>query len=156
MTDAASIQFGRRLPPHTGLEGLSRHALSGTQNPRTNGLEGKKEMKSLAIIDTETSDLDPANGSLLEIACAIWLVDSRSVAKTSSCLVRADSNAAENVNRIPVAALQLADPRDVVMRRVVPWLGNAKPDAIVAHNAEFDRKWLPELHGFPWVCSCHD
>lgn len=110
----------------------------------------------LAIIDCETDSLDAKTGHLLEVACMTFHVEHATPLRAYSCLVRAPSNEAEKVNRIPSAIVDTDDaqPRENVIK-VVRSLATGC-DAIVAHNADFDHAWLPELHHFKWVCSCDD
>jgi DNA polymerase-3 subunit epsilon len=111
-------------------------------------------VKTVAIVDTETSGLDPKTGELLEVAVALWSFD-LGLVQAGSIPVRAEANAAHAVNGIPLALVRdfgrSRDGLDV-------WLAGmtAGADAIVAHNADFDRQWLPELHGRPWICTCND
>lgn len=111
-------------------------------------------MKLVAIVDTETSGLDLATGELLEVAVALWSFD-LGLVHAGSVPVRAEANGAAAVNGIPLALVQsfgrTRDGLDV-------WLAGmtAGADAIVAHNADFDRQWLPELHGRPWICTAND
>ena len=111
-------------------------------------------MKTVAIVDTETSGLDPKTGELLEVAVALWSFD-LGLIHAGSIPVRAESNAAEAVNGIPLALV-----RDFGRSRdgLEVWLAGmtAGADAIVAHHSDFDRQWLPELHGRPWICTCND
>jgi len=110
-------------------------------------------VETLLILDTETSGLDPAKDVLLEVGAIRWSITYACVLSAWSTLVQAEKNDAEKVNRIPTAALANASPREVVFGLLKQLAG--KSDAIVAHNAEFDRSFLPEL-GKPWVCSMED
>ena len=113
---------------------------------------------SLLIIDTETTGLDPEVDRCIELGCILFDVASRSVLSQQSFLLPVETNAAEAINRIPAA----------VSRRPQPWLEGLHwfghlleaADALVAHNAAFDRQWfgrgsLPKVDR-PWICSMED
>lgn len=111
-------------------------------------------MKLVAIVDTETSGLDPATGELLEVAYAVYSLE-HGLVSAGSVLVAAEANAASGVNGI---ALELVQDHGVSRSIASTWVGGAslEADTIVAHNADFDRQWLPELHDRPWICTCND
>lgn len=108
----------------------------------------------IAILDTETSALSPDTGVLLEWAVALWHVPTASMMQCSSYLVRAEANAAEAVNGIPVPLLAMASP--LRLDRLRAWLTPAS--VVVAWNAPFDRQWFPpDVLAFrPWVCAMDD
>lgn len=111
-------------------------------------------MKRILFLDTETSGLDPKVDHLIEVGLVLWDVQHRAVLQASSWLVQAPSNAAEHVNGIPAAVLPQGLSRRGIEAQVMGYAADA--DVIVAHNAEFDRAWLPELANMAWVCSCFD
>ncbi len=118
----------------------------------------------LLILDTETTGLDPAHGELIEIAAILYSVDQQCVLQQVSTLlpIEAATNAAESINQISARAAQVTDKTiaDAICRLINLWAKQA--DYLVAHNAEFDRKWmadhpfLSELYDREWLCSCHD
>jgi DNA polymerase-3 subunit epsilon len=114
-------------------------------------------VKTILILDTETSSLDPKTGHLLEVATALWSVEHRSLIKARSWILRAESNEAESVNGIPTALLMeqpLATTMKITELWVLAWAGEA--DAIVAHG-DFDRKWFGnEIQSRTWIDSCDD
>ena len=71
-------------------------------------------------------------------------------------LLYAESNPAEAINGIPVGLLNESPPAERVWKRVFGLASRC--DAVVAHNAEFDMRFVP--HGAtartPWICSCYD
>lgn len=113
---------------------------------------------TLLILDTETTGLDPANGCCLEVGAVLFDVPARAVLGQLSFLLPADTNPARHVNGI--------DP--AVTRRPQPWRQSLElfgvmveaADAVLAHNAAFDRQWfgiepLPPIQR-PWICSMDD
>lgn len=113
-------------------------------------------MRTVLILDTETTGLDPATDAVIEVGCVLYSVTHATVIESFASLIRADGNAAEAVNRIPVAALRNApDAEDVwpIVDRLV-----FDADAFLAHNAEFDRAFVPPNVGstMPWICTKSD
>lgn len=98
-------------------------------------------MKLILIVDVETSGFDPEKDHLVEAAVLLWDVPHRTTLHQASWIVRAPSNAAQNINHIPAGLLVDGRDRELVNKTVAAWAANA--DAIVAHNADFDTKWLP-------------
>lgn len=110
-------------------------------------------MKKLLLLDVESTGLDPAKDHLAEVGLVQWSVEHHCTLASASWLVRAPSNEAEKINRIPAAALVDAAEPDRVRELVRRW---AEPcDAVMAHNADFDRQWVPDL-GKPWIDSAWD
>lgn len=108
-------------------------------------------MNRIAIIDTETSSLEPSTGHLLEVAIVDWSVTHRTTLRSYAALCAAPSNEAEAVNGIAPALLTsgLLGAREQVVRSVVTLA--SKADAILAWKADFDRSWLPELDDKLWL-----
>ena len=113
---------------------------------------------SLLIIDTETTGLDPEVDRCIELGCILFDVPSRSVLAQQSFLLPVKTNAAEAINRIPASVSRRPQP----WKEGLHWFGNLLEvaDALVAHNAAFDRQWfgrgpLPKVD-LPWICSMED
>jgi DNA polymerase-3 subunit epsilon len=113
---------------------------------------------TLLILDTETTGLDPSQGQCIEVGAILFDVAARAVLSQVSFLLPAPANPAEHVNGIAAA----------VTRRPQPWQAGltcfsalvASADAVLAHNAGFDRQWfgiapLPAIT-LPWICSMDD
>jgi DNA polymerase-3 subunit epsilon len=111
-------------------------------------------MDALLILDTETSGLDPKAATIVEVGAVLWSIAHGCILATYSDLVQAASNEAEPINRIPAASLPLGVPREQAIGRLGALVLRA--DAIVAHRAEFDSSFLPELSARTWVCSKFD
>lgn len=108
------------------------------------------------LIDTETTGLDPERHAVIEVAAILFDVTSATAIESFASLIHAESNEAEAVNRIPVAALRDAPTESEVWPRVHEMASRA--DAFLAHNAEFDRAFFPEhlAELRPWVCTKED
>jgi len=107
----------------------------------------------LGLFDTETTGLDPKKDKCIEVALVRYDVDSKSVLDCYSSLIYSESNEAESVNDIPVEALKMGAEASEVWDRV----DEMRIDAIVAHNCDFDRQWVPverRILSVPWVDSC--
>jgi DNA polymerase-3 subunit epsilon len=117
---------------------------------------GEVEVKTIAIIDTETTGIDPNEHQAIEVACILFDIDSASPVVAYSSLLRADGNPSFAINRIPVEVLASAPDRDAVWRHVETMV--QKSDVVAAHNAEFDRGFVhPRIRDAkPWVCTCYD
>jgi DNA polymerase-3 subunit epsilon len=114
--------------------------------------------RTLLIIDTETTGLDPETQHCVEVGAILFDVQSRAVLAQQSFLLPAETNAAEPINRIPAAVTRLPQPWKEGLR----WFQNLldAADVLVAHNAAFDRQWfgrgeLPAVTQ-PWLCSMDD
>tara|TARA_Y100001968_G_scaffold330263_1_gene381612 strand:- start:3449 stop:4258 length:810 start_codon:yes stop_codon:yes gene_type:complete len=121
-------------------------------------IEGSQIPKTLLILDTETTGLDPENDHCLEVGSILFHVESRSVLAQQSFLIPVESNQAEFINHIPPEITQLNQPWKEALVFFKTLLNAA--DVLLAHNAEFDRKWfgkppLPEIKK-PWICSMQD
>ena len=111
------------------------------------------KIRRIAILDTETTGLSPETDQCIEVAVCLYDLVAAAPLASFSSLIRAESNAAFEVNRIPVDVLKEATPADVVWRRVALFAESA--DVFLAHRADFDRGFTPEplRSSRPWVCS---
>ena len=114
--------------------------------------------RTLLILDTETTGLDPETQHCVEVGATLFDVQSRAVLAQQSFLLPAETNAAEPINRIPAAVTRLPQP----WKEGLCWFQNLldAADVLVAHNAAFDRQWfgrgeLPAVTQ-PWLCSMDD
>jgi DNA polymerase-3 subunit epsilon len=112
-------------------------------------------MDRVLILDTETTGID-ADAVAIEVAVCVFDVKRAVSVRSLSTLVHAESNPAEKVNRIPADLLSDAPPAHRVWRALVPYASLCQ--AVVAHNADFDRRFVPETATgpLPWICSCND
>ena len=118
----------------------------------------------LLILDTETTGLDEAQHKVIEIAAILYSVEHHCVLQQISTLIPSgqDKNPAEAINQIPIAAAN-ATPSELshYLCQVINYWGEIA-EYVVAHNADFDRKWLKQhaifarLYEQHWLCTCHD
>ena len=114
--------------------------------------------RTLLILDTETTGLEPENHCCVEVGAILFDVQSRAVLAQQSFLLPAATNAAEPINRIPAVVTRLPQP----WKQALLWFQDLldAADVLVAHNAAFDRQWfgrgeLPAVTQ-PWLCSMED
>jgi DNA polymerase-3 subunit epsilon len=112
----------------------------------------------LLILDTETTGLDPSRGQCIELGAVLFHVPSRSVLSQVSFLMQTQRNPAQHVNGIAPEVTQLSQPWQAGLACFEALVEAA--DAVLAHNAAFDRQWfgidpLPPIHK-PWICSMDD
>ncbi len=112
-------------------------------------------LKTIAILDTETTSLDPVTGHCIEVACVLYSVEHAAPIASFASLIDGFGNAAEDINRIPVGLLSsgvcpIGDKVWSTVRGMV-----ARAGAVVAHRAAFDRSFVHESVRDlrPWVCS---
>lgn len=111
------------------------------------------QIRFAAIIDTETTGVNPKTDRVIEVAAQLFDVKRGQPVSSIACLIKHDSNAAQAFNNIPVEMLTEAREAEEVWR-AVKWL-ITPAQVIIAHSAGFDRQFCPPLER-PWVCSMSD
>ncbi len=111
-------------------------------------------MENIVVIDTETTGLDHTKGKVLEVAAVLYNVPTRSIISQASTFCYAEENPAYEINRIEVSALKKTPPEveGAAMGLILNMIKEA--DALVAHNAEFDKKWISTV--VPLALACRD
>lgn len=114
---------------------------------------------NILILDTETTGLDPSNGSrLIEVGALLYSVKHKVVVQTLSTFLPTDTNEAENINHIK-PEWTMANP---CTHSALLFLRDMAKNcfAIVAHNAEFDRRFIrtvipaeDEFWKKRWICT---
>ena len=128
-------------------------------------------IENILILDTETTGLDPKRGcKTIEIAVILFNLKQKAILQCFSTLLPCDENPCESINHIS-AEMTLCDYpyfetfETLTDKRVEYFMDNILTDmadaaqAIVAHNAEFDRKFVAsmpccsELAQRKWICT---
>ncbi len=121
-------------------------------------LSKKHLPENILILDTETTGLDSENDDCLEVGSILFSVKSRAVLAQQSFLLPVEINNAEKINNIPAEITRLPQPLSEAIKYFEALIRVS--DVIVAHNAEFDKKWfginkLPNIEK-QWICSMDD
>jgi DNA polymerase-3 subunit epsilon len=104
-----------------------------------------------AFIDVETTGIDPATSAVVEVAAQV--VDRGRVVATFESLVDPQMPIPPFVSAIHGIDDEMVRGRPL-LRQLVPGLVELCGGAVlVAHNAAFDRRFLPFLAARPSVCS---
>ena len=115
-------------------------------------------LEKILILDTETTGLDENEDEIIEIGCILFHVSSKSVLSQVSFLFPVSTNEAEHVNGISAEVTNITQPWEDGLNFFLKLVDYS--DLIVAHNADFDKKWfgkgrLPKLDK-RWICSLED
>ena len=114
-------------------------------------------MKNVLIIDTETTGIDPATSTVIELGAVLYSVKHQTTIAQFSSLYHAPDNPCEHINRIPASAVRESVNQFESSDSSQSLLGNFadSADAYVAHNAKFDQSFLG-WNDKPWLCTCFD
>jgi DNA polymerase-3 subunit epsilon len=117
-------------------------------------------VKTVAIFDVETTGLSPPEARIIELGCVLWSVEERGILSCYTALLSSPDNPAEQWNGISPALLRKAADREIAWA-IVDDLANCA-DAVVAHSAVFDRKFVQAershtpLLDLSWICTLED
>lgn len=125
-------------------------------------------MRNILVLDSETTGLEPPEDEVIEIGCVLWNIRTRSILESYSALVPRTppnrGNPAEPFNGISAAVLDevVSTDRSLVWSIVEDMARRA--DAVVAHSAAFDRKFVEHARAgevehllrLPWICTLED
>ncbi len=100
--------------------------------------------RTLLILDTETSGLDPEQDQCLEVGAILFDVPEREVLVQQSFLLPVDHNPAQAINHIAASATRCPQPWREGLRYLQALMDTA--DLLVAHHAAFDRQWFGRGH----------
>ncbi|MBM5809347.1 MAG: 3'-5' exonuclease [Cyanobacteria bacterium M_surface_9_m1_291] len=127
---------------------------------RTPGGGAPRCPDTLLILDTETTGLSPAEGQCIEVGAILFAVAPRAVLTQVSFLLPCERNPAEAINGIAASATRLSQPWQAALNCFQAMVEHC--DAVLAHNAVFDRQWFSNAGGalgaipLPWICSMDD
>jgi len=125
----------------------------------TGAMKNPSGPRTLLILDTETTALNPGEGCCIEVGAILFAVPQRAVLAQVSFLLPCEHNPAEAINGIAAAVTRLEQPWQAGLSCFEAMLQHC--DAVLAHNAAFDRQWfdgsgaLPSISA-PWICSMED
>lgn len=109
-------------------------------------------IENVLIIDTETTGLYPEKGAkVIEVGAILYNVPTRSILQNFSTLFPCEENPVQDVNGISADSTRKPMPFEVANRQLE--LMAEYSDAMIAHNAEFDRKFLKTLS--VWTVMSH-
>lgn len=119
-------------------------------------------LRTAAVLDTETTSLDPATGSIIELAICPVTFDARArivaIGPVHDWLEDPGHSLPQEIARLT----GLTDA-DLAGRRIDDAAALAiltHADLLIAHNAGFDSGWIeqryPAIAGKPWCCSMRD
>jgi DNA polymerase-3 subunit epsilon len=119
-------------------------------------------IENIIILDTETTGLDPNKGSkLIEVGALLYNLKHKEVLQTMSSFFPCVTNEAIEINHIEPVVTQCKMGTHSPLMFLRDMAKNA--GAIVAHNAQFDKKFLAlcreldtEFWALPWVCTKMD
>ncbi len=144
--------------PEALLPESAPEPVSAAATPEPEPAAAARMPQRLLILDTETTGLTPERHQCIEVGAILFDVASRSVLSQLSFLLPCERNPAEMVNGIAAAVTRIDQPVETALRLFEDLVASA--DAVVAHNAAFDRQWfgiggLPAIER-PWICSMED
>lgn len=111
-------------------------------------------LDSILILDTETTGLDAAIDNCIEIAVVTYSIPDACVLNIFSTLFLSENgNPLQKVNHIPSNALKKGMEPNLVWGVIEEYA--KKCDAVVAHNALFDKDFVrgEAVHKIPWICT---
>lgn len=158
LSDAEADRMARQVHQHPDYRVLRRvpdpHAAGSCQVP-TGGMR-------LAIVDCETTGLNPVADSIVELAVMIFVVDASGnvvgYEKPISWLEQPMFDLDPEIIRITGITDEMLEGQRIDREAALAKLSSA--EVIVAHNAAFDlafvEKLLPQIKGSAWACSCHE
>lgn len=118
--------------------------------------------RRIAVLDCETTGLDPVAHSVIELAVMIVIVDAAGKVVGHEAPVswfeQPEVDLEPEIVRITGITNEMLAGQHIDREAVMDLLSGV--ECIVAHNAVFDRgmveKLLPELKDRVWACSCRD
>lgn len=124
--------------------------------------EPEGRIRTAAVIDTETTSLDPATGHIIELAICLVSFDARGrvieIGPIHDWLEDPGYPLSPEIVRLTRLTDGMLAGRRIDDAAVLGMF--AKADLLVAHNATFDSSWIdrryPTTTGMPWCCTLKD
>lgn len=120
------------------------------------------EGRCIALVDLETTSLDPMSGAIIEIAVKLLWVDAEGHLLGHFPIFSWCEDPGHPLDETIVRLTGITDA-DLVGRKIDDEaVGRLldRADLLCAHNARFDREWIlqrwPDLWEKPWACSCNE
>ena len=122
---------------------------------------GPLHMK-VAVLDLETTGLDPQYDEIIEIAAAIIQIDAQgrvvAVESMQTGLQQPSRPSEPNIAQITGIDDAMVEGKRICPHAITAYLGQAH--ACLCFNAEFDRRHLeelvPQVGEMPWICAMRD
>ena len=158
LSDADADCMARQVHQHRDYRVLRR-----VLDPHATGVrEVPQGGMSLAIVDCETTGLNPAADSIIELAVMIVFVDAIGhivgYEEPVSWLEQPMFDLEPAITRITGITDEMLDGQRIDRDTALAMLTGA--DLIIGHNALFDlafvEKLLPEIKDSAWACSCRE
>ncbi len=119
-------------------------------------------IRRVAIVDTETTSLDPANGEIIDLAVVMVDVNARgeivALGRGSQALRDPGCPIPPPISKLTGITDADVAGKGIDVDRLVSFLDEA--EVLIAHNARFDAAFLeafaPGIKGRPWACSAKD
>ena len=158
LSDAEADRMARQVHQHPDYRVLRRvpdpHAAGSCEVP-PGGMR-------IAVVDCETTGLNPAADRVIELAVMIVVVDASGNVvgheAPVSWLEQPMFDLDPVITRITGITDEMLEGQRIDRDAALAMLSSA--ELIVAHNAAFDlafvEKLLPEIKDSAWACSCHD
>lgn len=158
LSDAEADRMARQVHQHPDYRVLRRidepHA-SGTMEMHPGG-------RRIAILDTETTGLNPAADSIIELAIMIVTIDATGTVLGYEApvgwLEQPMFGLDPLITKITGITDEMLEGQRIDRDAVLAMLSDV--ELIIAHNASFDLTFVeqlfPELEGRAWACSCRE
>jgi exodeoxyribonuclease X len=115
--------------------------------------ESSLRIPVVAVVDVETTGIDPSADAIVEVAASLYSPVDGLLSSFSSLVNpgRPIPASASGVHHIRTSDVADAPTRTQALEALLHFVQPAR--CFVAHNAEFDRSFLPELADRRWICT---
>jgi len=113
----------------------------------------------IAGIDIETTGLDPNNSEIIEIGYALWDIELDNFISCNSFLVKPKKLLPDKILDLTgICQLMIDWHADHTRESAIEAFKKDIKDVnyLMAHNASFEKSFLPELSGYKWIDSKTD